>query len=513
VARTRPVSVPGTKPVAIRVRSKPSLAKDVTSQVWIQFLLKVTLGVSSIMLARHLSATDNGLLGTAWAYVAFAQFLTDMGFNTVLVREASAADDARRRILVWTSLRSRGLLAFGIAILVLIASFFVREIMHSNEIKQADLDTMAFLLRALVFPMMIANMLFTWAEGVMVATERVSLAARFSLIWACGNILATTIVLLTNSGLPTYTLLQLICAWTLALGGVLWVKREYAYTNAHDPGMQKSVAAFGIAGVLTNLVQSMPSFILPGMMNFATIGAFQQGYKIPQVLLAIPGGVAKAYFTRMCKAWETDRAEHTKLILSALRFGSLIGGVIGVGLCTIAPELIHLLFGNKWPVSTNTTLAVTAFVPWVIMITSPLEQALSSSNRYALRTKLLTIQVVAALVAYMTLPRWFGIVGVAVSVLALEVIMLVVYWIVADPAYKWKVLRTILEQTVLVLAAALLALFFKSVLQSVQVLPLLAALIAGTSGALVFVVANLVVDQELRGMALDRIGGRSLKRL
>jgi O-antigen/teichoic acid export membrane protein len=59
------------------------LAKDVTSQVWIQFLLKVTLGVSSILLARHLSATDNGLLGTAWQYVAFAQFLTDMGFNTV----------------------------------------------------------------------------------------------------------------------------------------------------------------------------------------------------------------------------------------------------------------------------------------------------------------------------------------------------------------------------------------------------------------------------------------------
>jgi O-antigen/teichoic acid export membrane protein len=487
------------KSVAIRMRSKPSLAKDVTSQVWIQFLLKVTLGVSSILLARHLSATDNGLLGTAWQYVSFAQFLTDMGFNTVLVREASAADDARRRILVWTSLRSRSTLAVGIAMLVLIASFFVQN---------AEL---VFLLRALVFPMMIANMLFTWAEGVMVATERVSLAARFSLIWACGNILATVIVLLTNTGLPVYTLLQLVCAWTLALGGVLWVKREYAYTNAHDSSMQKSVAAFGIAGVLSNLVQSMPSFILPGMMNFATIGAFQQGYKIPQVLLAIPGGVAKAYFTRMCKAWETDREEHTKLILSGLRFGSLIGGVIGVSLCAIAPELIHLLFGDKWPVTTNATLAITAFVPWVIMIASPLEQALSSSNRFALRTKLLTIQVVAALLAYLILPRHFGIVGVAISVLLLEVIMLVVYWIVADPVFKWKALRTILEQVVLVFGSTLLALFLKSVLQS-HLLPLLTAFTAGTFGALVFVSANLIIDQELRGMALDKIGDKILKR-
>ena len=487
------MNVTGTKSVAIRMRSKPSLAKDVTSQVWIQFLLKVTLGVSSILLARHLSATDNGLLGTAWQYVGFAQFLTDLGFNTVLVREASAADDARRRILVWTSLRSRTTLAVGIAVLVLVSSFFVKN------------PELVFLLRALVFPIMIANMLFTWAEGVMVATERVSLAARFSLIWACGNILATLIVLLTKTGLPVYTVLQLTSAWTLAIGGLFWVKREYAYTKAHDSSMQKSVAAFGIAGVLSNLVQSMPSFILPGMMNFATIGAFQQGYKIPQVLLAIPNGVSKAYFTRMCKAWETDREEHTNLILSALKFGSLIGGLIGVGLCTVAPELIHLLFGYKWPPATSTTLAITAFVPWVIMIASPLEQAISSSDRFVLRTKLLTIQVTAALLAYLFLPRHFGIVGVGTSVLLLEVLMLIVYWIVADPVFKWKALRTILEQVVLVVIATLLALLLKSSLQTSGMPPLLIAFTAGTFGALVFILTNLILDKDLRDMTLGKI--------
>jgi O-antigen/teichoic acid export membrane protein len=500
------------KTVAIHIRPKSSLARDVSSQVWIQFLLKITLGVSSILLARHLSQTDNGLLSTAWQYVTFAQFLTDLGFNTVLVREAAAADEARRRILVWTSLRSRTVLAFVIAILVLIASFFVREIMHSNEIKQADLDKMVFLMRALVFPIMIANMLFTWAEGVMVATERISTAARYSLIWASGNILATLMVIFTNTGLPQYTVLQLISAWTLALGGVWWVKREYPYTKTHDPGMQKSIAAFGIAGLLTSLVQSMPSFILPGMMNFASIGAFWQGYKIPQVLQAIPNGVAKAYYTRMCKAWENDREEHTKLILSSLRFGGLIGGVIGVGLCVMAPEVIQLLWPDKWPVATNTTLAITAFVPWVIMISSPLGDALSSSSRYVLRTKLLTVQVVGALLAYLILPRYYGIVGVGVSVLLLEVIMLVVYLVVADPVFKWKALRAILEQVGLMVVATLLALLLKSSLQATNMLPLLIAFTAGTFGALVFMLANLFVDKNLRGMVSDTVAGLILKR-
>jgi O-antigen/teichoic acid export membrane protein len=484
------------KPIAVHVKPKSSLAGDVSSQVFIQFLWRIATGVTAILLARHLSKTDNGLLGTAWQYVQFAQFLTDLGFNTVLVREASAADNARRRILVWTSLRSRATLAAVITGLVLIASFFV---------KNAE---MVFLLRALVFPLMVANMLFTWAEGVMVATERVSVAAMYSLIWAGGNVLATMVVILTGRGLLEYTILQIISAGSLAFAGFLWVKREYPYTKNHDHSMQRSIAAFGIAGFLTQFVQAMPSFILPGTMSFANIGAYQQGYKIPQVLLAIPGGIAKAYFTRMCKAWENDREEHTRLILGSLRFSSLIGGIIGVGLCVAAPEVIQFLYGkNKWPLATEITLAITAFVPWVILIATPLGDAISSTHRYVLRTQLLTVQVVSALVAYLILPRMYGIVGVGISIVLLEVIMLLVYLIVADPVFKWRAVQIIVEQTGLLVAATVVGFLIKPWLHF-GTLPLLTSLAAGSLGAIVFVLANLVINQDLRGMVL----GRFLKR-
>jgi hypothetical protein len=59
----------------------------------------------------------------------------------------------------------------------------------------------------------------------------------------------------------------------------------------------------------------------------------------------------------------------------------------------------------------------------------------------------------------------------------------------------------------------LLALLLKSSLQSTHMmLPVLTAFTAGTFGALVFVCANLVVDKDLREMALDKIGGKILKR-
>jgi O-antigen/teichoic acid export membrane protein len=481
------------KPVAVHLKPKTSLKGDVSAQVVMFFLWRIATGVSSILLALHLSATEVGLIGTAWGYVSFAQFLTDLGFNTVLVREAASADNARRRVLIWTSLRSRASLAALIATVVLTASFFVRD------------AQMVFLLRTLVFPAMIATMLFTWTEGVMVATERVSIAALYSVIWAAGNVTATVIVIVTNTGLLEYTILQLISAWTVVLGGLWWVMRDYPFTQKHDSSMQRSVIAFGIAGFLTNFVQSLPNFILPNFMSYANIGAYQQGYKIPQVLLAIPNGVAKAYFTRMCKAWETDRQEHTKLILGSLRLGSLIGGVIGVGLCTVAPELIYLLFKNKWPPATNTMLAITAFVPWIIMIATPLGDALSSSSRYALRTQLLTVQVVTALIAYLTLPRYYGIVGVGISMLLLEAAMLIAYLSVANATIKWKALKIILEQVVLVLAATLLALLVKSVLHWTGMFPLLVALTAAIFGVLVFVCANLLIDKDLREMTLGRI--------
>jgi O-antigen/teichoic acid export membrane protein len=489
------------KPIAIHVKPKSTLKGDISAQVVMFFLWRIATGVSSILLARHLSATAVGLLNAAWSYVSFAQYLTDLGFNTVLVREAANADNARRRVLVWTSLRSRASLAAVISASVLTISFFVRE------------PQMVFLLRTLVFPALIATMLFTWTEGVMVATERVSTAALYSVIWAAGNVIATVIIIVTNKGLVEYTFLQLISAWTVALGGVWWVIRTYPYTRTHDSSMQRSVVAFGIGGFMTSFVQNLPGLVLPGfVMTYANFGAFTQGYKVPQILLAIPNGIAKAFYTRLCKAWETDRQEHTKLVLGSLRFGSLVGGIIGVGLCTIAPELVQFLWPDKWPAATNTTLAITAFVPWVIMIATPLGDALSSSNRYVLRTQLLSVQVVTALIAYLILPRYFGIVGVGVSVLLLEAVMLVVYLIVADPVFKWKALRTILEQMVLVFGATLLALFFKSGLQFAHVPALLTALMAGMFGGLVFVCTNLIVDRDLRETVLSKVGGKILKR-
>ena len=149
------------------MKPKSSLAGDVSAQVWIQFLLRVTTGVTSILLARHLSQTDNGLLGTAWQYATFAQFLTDLGFNTVLVREAAGANEARRRTLIWTSLRLRMSLAIAIAVLVLVASFVVQN------------PQMVFLLRFLVFPIMIVTVFIycavCWFTPALIALENVGI--------------------------------------------------------------------------------------------------------------------------------------------------------------------------------------------------------------------------------------------------------------------------------------------------------------------------------------------------
>jgi uncharacterized membrane protein len=84
--------------------------------------------------------------------------------------------------------------------------------------------------------------------------------------------------------------------------------------------------------------------------------------------------------------------------------------------------------------------------------------------------------------------------------------------VVADPVFKWKALRAILEQVGLMVVATLLALLLKSSLQATNMMPLLIAFTAGTFGALVFMLANLFVDKNLRGMVSDTVGGLILKR-
>jgi O-antigen/teichoic acid export membrane protein len=217
----------------------------------------------------------------------------------------------------------------------------------------------------------------------------------------------------------------------------------------------------------------------------------------------LPFGIAKAFFTRMCQAWENDRAQHTRLVLTSMRIGSAIGACIAIGLCVTAHELIAFLWPGKWPVETAITLSITAFLPWLQTMSLPLGDALASSSQYALRTRILALYAVVALLVFVLLTHWYGLVGTATAAVGIEVILLGAYLLVARSGLRRRAATLIARQVVLLALGIAVGLVLKPFLP--VWMPLVNAGLAAGLGALAYLGALLLLDQDIRTMVHSKV--------
>jgi O-antigen/teichoic acid export membrane protein len=484
-----------------------SISRDVSAQVLAQLLAHILIGISVVLLVRHFNPHENGLLNVAWGLTSFATFLTDLGLNISLIRSASSASPERRRDLIWTSFRLRAMLLFGVTVLGLIVTVVLPI---DSELK--------VLLFVLVLPMTAVTMLLNWVDAVMVACERIELSARFTFIWNIAHIGATILTPILRGNLVTYALLHAALTSGVSVLGLIWVWRNYRYSPRHDRGVLEGLPALGGGEFLTNIVDYIPSFTLvPPVMSFAAHGAFGAGEKIPRSLHFLPFGLGKAFFTRMCQAWPSETelkqlepnqlehnelgrriARHDELVLGSIRVGAIIGGVFGIGLFVTAPELIQFLWPDKWPPETAVTLAIIGFVPFVKTVGFPLLNAFASSRQYALRARALAVYAISAVVAFVILPRAYGVTGAALAATASELALLAVSLLWTRPALRSKVLALGLKLLLPILAGVLLAELVKPWWQP-NLHPLFDACLPAAFGALSFMLGFLALDSESRG--------------
>jgi O-antigen/teichoic acid export membrane protein len=485
-----------------KLEPKPSsISRDVSAQVLAQLLAHVLIGISVVLLVRHFSPHDNGLLNVAWGLTNFATFLTDLGLNISLIRNASSANLERRRDLIWTSFRLRASLVLAVIVLGLILTFVLPI---DPELK--------VLLRVLVLPMTAVTMLLNWVDAVMVACERIELSARFTFVWNIAHIGATILTPIMHGNLVTYALLHAALTSSVSVLGLIWVWRNYTYSPRHDRGVLEGLPALGGGEFLTNIVDYIPSFTLvPPVMSFANHGAFGAGEKIPRSLFFLPFGLGKAFFTRMCQAWpnqtelqqldqnelECRIARHDALVLGSIRVGAIIGGIFGIGLFVTAPELIQFLWPDKWPPETAITLAIIGFVPFVKTVGFPLLNAFASSRQYALRARALGVYAISAVMAFMVLPRAYGVTGAALAATTSELALLAASLLLTRLSLRLQVLGLISRFVLPIMAGVALALLVKPWWQP-NIHPLFDACLPAGFGAMVFVIGFLALDVESR---------------
>lgn len=290
--------------------------------------------------ARVLGASAFGAFSLALSLSAIFTILSDMGVNSVMVREGVKSDETRKKYF-----SSSFFLKFPILIILSIAAIFI-----STAYSQRMPDLLS------IMPYMILIFIFDSFRDLLCALarsyERMDLDAKCQII--------TNFAIVVFCGLSLYFFPSAVSVMQgYALGTFLGVsfilfalrKRLGGLVNKVSPYFLKEVFltawSFGLVALMGVITINTDNLVIGFLMNQVAVGLYSATLKPIQFLYIIPAALSSAVFPSLAMA--NDNLEEFKKVFSlAIRSGYLFAFPLTVGGVLTAERLIALLYGSEF---------------------------------------------------------------------------------------------------------------------------------------------------------------------
>ncbi|MEX2617122.1 MAG: lipopolysaccharide biosynthesis protein [Alphaproteobacteria bacterium] len=378
----------------------------------------VTWGTTLIVI-RILTPEDYGLIALSAAFISFFTLVSESGLGPALIQAKTLTDDKIREIHGLVVICCVAIIGILLLLAPAISSVF------SEPRLQLILSVLAvvFVLEAfLIVPrnLLIRDMRFKRLAIVeMVAQMSAGLGSLlFALngfgVWSLvfGNIIAVTCRVIGVNlasryrGLPRFRLRNV--RTEIRFGGGILVLRLLAWLFGH-----------------------MDVFIIGKLFSTATLGAYSVAFNLAsmpqQKLSQIMNQVSLSGFSKV----QDDREKLLKYLRTAISYLLILVVPVFFGISAIAPEIVHLILGDKWSAALFPLTILPIMLP-LRMATGPIFESINATGRPFLTCRLILNNIVVLAVALMVGSNW-GIDGVCVSWLVATPISLVMNLLLVRP--------------------------------------------------------------------------------
>ena len=302
---------------------------------------KVSVLVTTIMLARILTPRDFGIVALALVFIAYADVVTDLGVAQALV--FLPADRRNNDAALTISLLvSMGLVALAMPIAPLAARFFGRP----------DVTTL--------FRVMSLSLLLGAVGQVPDALLRRDLRFRRRFVPTLARSIGQGVVSigLALAGLGPWSIVIGYLAGDAIYSGAAWILVGYrpgprfwrASALVLRPLLGYGVPAAAHA-LLVSLIFDVDYLIVGKLLGPVQLGYYTIGFRIPELVIInvfyVLSAVAFPVFSRT--RHEPQRLRRAYLV--SLRLQTTYGVGAGVAMAMIAPMLVHALLGARWAAS------------------------------------------------------------------------------------------------------------------------------------------------------------------
>ena len=391
-----------------------SLAKNTAFLTIASVLQKAVAFLYFAAIARTMGAGDTGSYFLALTLVTTIGVLTDLGLNSVLIR-----DSARNQAQTVAMLRK----VFGLKLVAAPVAVIVAVILPGI----LGYDDATSLLILLAIPVMLADSVSLTMYGALRGAQELRFEALGIFL---GQVLTTiagiSVLSLLDASLPFLIGALLIGSVWNALFSMVHVGKHFGIKTL-VPSFEQSRALlaaafpFFLAAVFVRIYSFVDSYTLGIVIGASAVGLYSVAYKLTFAFQFLPLAFIGALYPKMASLVDQP-VQLKRVFLDAQWYLALLVSPIVFGIFALAPEIIGLVYGGEYS-GAILPLSVLIFVLIPIFFDFPIGSLLNASGRQSVKTAIMGVTMVVNIVANVLFIRWYDIVGASIAACVSFVVM------------------------------------------------------------------------------------------
>jgi polysaccharide transporter, PST family len=400
--------------------------------------------VTFVVLSRLLSPDAFGLVALATVFTVFIELFLDQGFGAAIVQRAEIEPE-HLDTAFWINILTGLILTVG----VIVSSEWIASLFKEPRL--------ASVLRWLSISFILSALSSTQISILQRKLAFKNLAARSLAASAVGGVVG---IGMAFAGFGVWSLVGQDLVTSAAGIVILWSSSDWRPGLKVSKKHYKDLFGFGVSIVgnhaLTVLIRRSDDLLIgyylgPTLLGFYTIG-YQLLLVIIRLVTEVTNSVAFPAFARIQNEPERMR----RAFYNVTQYTSLFAFPVFIGLATLAPELVPVVFGEKWAPSIPVmqVLSLIGILQSVLFFNG---SVIKASGKPSWQLGIMLINAVCSVGGFLVAVKW-GIVAVAASFVIVGYLLAPISYIAVGHlikvdfrTYLWQFIPSLFASSMMVL--------------------------------------------------------------
>jgi len=337
--------------------------------------------VVTIYLARYLGTAGFGKYSFVFAYLAFFNIITDLGLQTILVREMAREPTCAPKLIGNAYIIRWILTALAVASSIIVITLMSYPADTTTYIYIASLTVLFISFSDFYRTIFEANLKMEYNIVAKLAFKGVSAALILLIIFVKGTLLHIMVALVFS---------EMVKTSLNYLFSRKFVKPQFEFDFELWKYMIKEALPIAIYSVVWVIHFRTDVVMLSIMQGDAPVGLYSAAYKLCDPLSLIPGALTVSLFPLMSQFFKNSRRNLIKTYELSIKYVLITILPIAISITFLPDRIIFLIYGAEFKYSADVLrILVWAFV--LTSINSVLLNLLISINQQKLNTISITL--------------------------------------------------------------------------------------------------------------------------